>query len=63
MTVEELEDPQLQQEWRDFLKKGGKIEGLGDVISKTTKALGIKECGGCTQRREWLNKLFPFNAS
>ena len=34
--------------------------GLGDVVRKFTKALGIHECVECTQRKAKLNKLFPF---
>lgn len=36
------------------------MRGLGDLISRGTKAFGIKECGGCTQRRETLNRWIPF---
>jgi pantoate kinase len=36
------------------------ITGLGDVVAAATKAIGIKPCGGCQQRREALNKLLPF---
>ncbi len=34
--------------------------GLGDVVSKVTKAVGIKECGGCKRRRKALNRLLKF---
>lgn len=37
------------------------LRGLGDVVSAVTKAVGIRECGGCAKRREALNKLVPFN--
>jgi hypothetical protein len=37
-----------------------KSRGLGDTISKITKALGIRECGGCAKRRAKLNKLIPY---
>ena len=49
-----------------------KSKGLGDTIEKITKATGIKkvvekiskatgkDCG-CDQRRDSLNKLFPYN--
>lgn len=30
--------------------------GLGDVIKRMTSAVGIKPCGGCQKRAEWLNK-------
>ena len=34
--------------------------GLGDTIAKMTKAVGIKPCGGCKKRQEWLNKKVPY---
>ena len=49
-----------------------KSKGLGDTIEKITKATGIKkvvkkvseitgkDCG-CDQRKETLNRLFPYN--
>ena len=49
-----------------------KPKGLGDSIEKFTKATGIKkvvekvsevtgkDCG-CTERKETLNRLFPYN--
>lgn len=43
--------------------KFDKIRGLGDVISKVTKAVGIRECGGCKKRREALNRMVPFGRS
>jgi hypothetical protein len=44
-----------------------KSTGLGDTVEKVTKATGIKkivekvfpDCG-CQQRKEWLNKAFPY---
>lgn len=36
-----------------------KIRGLGDAVARVTKAVGIKPCGPCERRREWLNKYFP----
>ena len=44
-------------------------DGLGDTIEKITEATGIKaavkflagEDCGCTERKESLNKLFPYN--
>lgn len=35
------------------------VRGLGDVVAKATKAVGIRPCGRCERRREWLNKYFP----
>jgi hypothetical protein len=47
-----------------------KSRGLGDTIEKFTKKTGIKkvvekvangrDCG-CSERRDTLNRLFPFN--
>ena len=36
-----------------------KSKGLGDTIEKITKATGIN-CG-CADRKETLNRLFPYN--
>ena len=47
-----------------------KAKGLGDVVEKITKATGIKkavkwiagdDCG-CDERKEYLNKVFPFKS-
>lgn len=37
------------------------VNGLGDVVAKVTKAVGIKPCGPCQKRREALNRMVPFN--
>lgn len=37
-----------------------KIKGLGDAIATVTTAIGIEPCDSCNQRKEKLNKLFPF---
>jgi hypothetical protein len=37
-----------------------KSRGLGDTIAKATKAVGIKPCGGCKKRQEWLNEKVPY---
>jgi cell wall-associated NlpC family hydrolase len=34
--------------------------GLGDTIARATQALGIKPCGGCKKRQEWLNRVLPY---
>ena len=34
--------------------------GLGTVIKRTTTALGIQPCGGCTQRAERLDRFVGF---
>jgi len=33
--------------------------GLGDVIAGATKAVGIKPCGKCQERRAALNRATP----
>jgi hypothetical protein len=30
--------------------------GLGDAIKQVTNAIGIKPCGACEKRAEWLNR-------
>lgn len=30
--------------------------GLGDVISRTAAAIGVRPCGGCARRAEALNR-------
>ncbi len=44
----------------EMLSEVDGINGLGDVVAAATKAIGIKPCGGCQQRREALNKIVPF---
>jgi hypothetical protein len=35
--------------------------GLGDVITKSTSAVGIKPCGGCGRRAAVLNQWLVFS--
>ena len=38
-------------------------KGLGDTVSKVIKKVSggrIKECGGCSKRREWLNNKVSY---
>lgn len=35
--------------------------GLGDLIKKTTFAMGIKPCGGCERRAAALNRWMSFS--
>jgi hypothetical protein len=40
-----------------------KDKGLGDTVSTFIKKVSggkIKECGGCSKRREWLNNKMPY---
>lgn len=41
--------------------EAGKMRGVGDVVAKVTKAVGLAPCGKCTQRRTRLNEIFPFS--
>lgn len=34
--------------------------GAGDAVANTTKAAGVKPCGGCKKRQSKLNRLFPW---
>jgi len=34
--------------------------GLGEVIKRSTSAIGIKPCGGCIERAARLNKKIVF---
>jgi hypothetical protein len=39
-------------------------KGLGDTVSNVIKKVSggrIKECGGCTKRREWLNDKVSYS--
>lgn len=31
-------------------------QGIGTIIKRMTTAVGIKPCGGCQKRAEWLDK-------
>jgi hypothetical protein len=35
--------------------------GLGDLVKKTTYAIGIRPCGGCEQRAAALNRWITFS--
>jgi hypothetical protein len=35
--------------------------GLGDLIKKTTYAMGINSCGGCEKRAAALNRWMTFS--
>ena len=37
-------------------------KGFGDTIKKVTEALGIPQCGGCKQRQDALNNIFPYQS-
>jgi hypothetical protein len=50
----------LEQDVRQAIDDGDKMKGLGDLVARGTKMIGLNECGGCAKRRERLNTLFPF---
>lgn len=35
------------------------VIGVGDIVARLTKAVGIQPCGGCNKRRAWLNQAIP----
>jgi len=37
-------------------------QGLGDTVAKVTRFFGIEPCGGCNQRKELLNRWFPYQS-
>lgn len=41
-------------------RKSEPSKGLGDTVAKVTKAVGIKPCGPCERRRQWLNARVPY---
>lgn len=41
-------------------RRNPQMRGLGDLVARVTKAVGIKPCGGCQKRQVTLNKLVPF---
>jgi hypothetical protein len=36
------------------------MRGVGDLIARATKAVGIQPCQGCQKRQEALNAIMPF---
>ena len=43
--------------WQKILKDD---KGAGDTVSRITKKLGIKECGGCKKRKAKLNEWVKY---
>jgi hypothetical protein len=39
----------------------GHAIGLGDVVSRTASAIGIRPCGGCARRAAALNRWVTFS--
>lgn len=58
-------DPHL---WAPVRNAGGfvvdlrpRMRGAGDVVARATSAMGIQPCPPCEQRRQKLNRWFPFS--
>jgi pantoate kinase len=51
---------QIEDEVKGLVEEAEQMNGLGDVVSKVTKKLGIKECAPCAERRRKLNEMVPF---
>ena len=61
--VAEVKDEQQQPKHRVRLP-GFLVEeeiGLGDLIKKTTYAMGVKPCSGCERRAAALNRWMTFS--
>jgi hypothetical protein len=67
-----VEEKDLDEAMAEIQSKsqGADVEGLGDLVEnvltkfgitseKVEKALGVQDCG-CSKRKQFLNKLFPF---
>jgi hypothetical protein len=54
-----VEDPPHRVRLPGFLLE--EETGLGDLIKKTTYAMGIKPCGGCEKRAAALNRWMTFS--
>ena len=44
----------------DSVEKFTKATGIKSLFNHSAKAIGKKDCG-CNNRKEFLNKLFPYN--
>ncbi len=53
-------DAKTREQMRQLVEERAEpVRGLGDVVAKVTKSIGIKPCAPCERRRNWLNKYFP----
>jgi hypothetical protein len=62
LMVKKAKKRQMDKLTNKTLKKIDK--GLGDTIARAIKTVSrgkIEECGGCTKRKEFLNKAVPYN--
>ena len=44
----------------DTVEKFTKSTGIKSVVNKMAKAIGKEDCG-CSQRKDTLNRVFPYN--
>lgn len=50
-----------QQERAQIAAQQGRMRGVGDLVARGTRAVGIKPCAPCKQRQAKLNRWFPFS--
>jgi|TARA_B100000900_G_C20113979_1_gene527083 predicted naringenin-chalcone synthase len=43
----------------DSIEKFTKATGIKKIVNKVSQALGVEDCG-CDERRDSLNRVFPF---
>ena len=43
----------------DSIERATKATGIKHLVGATAKAVGIRDCG-CNNRRDTLNRLFPY---
>ena len=59
-----LVNEMLEKSSEDCLETQIRVpRGLGDTVATITKAVGIKPCAGCEERRERWNRAVPYKTS
>jgi len=57
-------DPKTREEMKSLVEEAPSpkqpMRGLGDVVARATKAVGIQPCNSCQDRQAILNQRFPF---
>tara|TARA_R110002020_G_scaffold36497_1_gene109698 strand:- start:505 stop:693 length:189 start_codon:yes stop_codon:yes gene_type:complete len=43
----------------DSIEKFTKATGIKKIVNKVSQAIGVEDCG-CDERRDSLNRVFPF---
>lgn len=59
MKPHTVKPQKTEEEVRRLVEEADEIRGLGDVVARVTKRLGIPECQKCSERRRKLNRIFP----